>query len=166
MWSLSTRAREDSRALADRHYNRQKPGTRQFVPTGSCLVLHADRALWVTSWPRTEFVRHQWAGAWINTLFRNEGDALASDLILAAVAATRSHYGDPPPLGMVTFIDPKKVRPTRVRGQYTWGWTYRKAGFRLVGRTKVNGLLAFRLAPEDMPPAASFCGQQTALWEN
>jgi hypothetical protein len=157
-WELSTRASVRSREIADRHYNRQKPGTRQFVPTGSCLVLHADRALWVTSWPLAEWVRHQWGGAWINSTFRKEGAGIASEMIREAVAHTRSHYGDPPALGMVTFIDRSKVRPTMVRGVPVWGWTYLKAGFRLAGETKVNKLLAFQLLPEDMPPGAPIPG--------
>ena len=58
-WRLSHRA--DARALpiADRHYNRQKVGTPQFVPPGRCLVLLTEDAgaLWVTSWPFAEYVR-------------------------------------------------------------------------------------------------------------
>ena len=84
--------------------------------------------------------------------FRNEGAGVASELIREAVAATKAFYGDPPALGMITFIDEKKVRPTMVHGQKTWGYTYIKAGFRYVGKTK-GGLLAFQLLPEDMPPA-------------
>ena len=38
-WRLSHRADPEARVLADRHYNRQKPGTPQFVPPGRCLVL-------------------------------------------------------------------------------------------------------------------------------
>lgn len=87
-------------------------------------------------------------------------------MIRDAVAHTRAHYGAPPPLGMVTFINPGKVRPTKVRGRDVWGWTYLKAGFRHVGETKVNKLLAFQLLPEDMPPALPFSGQQRRLWEN
>lgn len=42
LWRLSYRADPITRAIADRHYNRQKPGTAQFVPPGRCLVLEAD----------------------------------------------------------------------------------------------------------------------------
>jgi hypothetical protein len=59
--------------MADRHYNRQKPGTPQFVPPGRCLVLLAPEALWVSSWPFAAYVRHTWPGAWINSCFRREG---------------------------------------------------------------------------------------------
>jgi len=105
-WALSHRADPIARDIADRHYNRQKIGTPQFVPPGRCLVLLSDGALWVTSWPYPEFVKHAWAGAWVNSCFRNESrQVLSSELIREAVAATRAYWGEPPPLGMITFVD-------------------------------------------------------------
>lgn len=155
IWHLSNRADPKARDIADRHYNRQKPGTPQFVPPGRCCVLYTEnesgKAFWVTSYPFAEYVKHQWAGAWICSAFRNEGAGVASELIREAVAATRAFFGDPPAIGMVTFIDQKKVKPTMRRGEKTWGLTYEKAGFRYVGKTK-GGLLAFQLLPKDMPP--------------
>lgn len=154
IWRYSHRADERSRLLTDRHYNRQKVGAPQFVPPGRCCVLFAEtatgRAFWVTSWPFAEWVKHAWAGAWVCSAFRNEGAGRASDLIRQAVAATRATLGEPPALGMVTFVDRSQVRPTRVRGQDVWGWTYRRAGFEEVGETQ-GGLLALRLRPEAMP---------------
>ena len=154
MWCKSHRADQAARVLADRHYNRQKIGAPQFVPPGRCCVLlHKDAtAFWVTSYPFAEYVKHQWAGAWICSAFRNESSDKASVLIRQAVAATRAHFGDPPELGMVTFIDMKKVRPVKVRGDEKFGRTYVLAGFRVCGVTK-GGLLAFQLRPEDMPEA-------------
>ena len=154
VWCRSHRADRDALPLADRHYNRQKPGTPQFAPTGSCCVFVTDclRAFWITSFPFAEWVKHEWAGAWVCSAFRNEGAGRASDLIRMAVAATRAHYGDPPALGMVTFVDRSKVRPTMVRGKPVWGWTYRKAGFVECGETK-GGLLALQLLPDAMPDA-------------
>lgn len=150
-WHASNRADPAAKRLADRHYNRQKPDSPQFVPPGSCVVfLTADaRAFWVTSAPLTQFVKHAWAGAWVCSAFRSEGAGRASDLIRAAVAATISHYGAIPPLGMITFIDRTKVRPITVRGAPTWGLTWRKAGFVDAGETK-GGLLAL-LHPSAMP---------------
>lgn len=132
--------------IADRHYNRQKVGSPQFVPPGRCVVLRTEDngALWVTSWPFPEYVRHAWPGAWINSLFRREYGALASDLIRLAVAHTRSIW-TPPPEGIVTFVDARKVRS---KGHP--GYCYIAAGFRVVGQTK-GGLLALHLAPDEMP---------------
>jgi hypothetical protein len=155
IWHKSYRADPKARELADRHYNRQKIGASGFVPPGRCLVLYAEnksgKAFWVTSFPYAKYVKHEWAGAWICSAFRNEGAGIASELILQAVSATRSYFGEPPELGIITFVDEKKVKPTIVRGIKTWGRVYEKAGFKPCGRTK-GGLLAFQLLPKNMPP--------------
>jgi hypothetical protein len=149
-WTLSNRADKDALPIADRHYNRQKPGTPQFVPPGRCLVLKHPSALWVTSWPFAEYVKHQWAGAWVNSMFRREDGILASTFIREAVAATRWKWPDIPDLGMISFIDPSKVTPRKVRGRHTWGHCYFEAGFVHVGYTK-DGLWAMQLLPDRMP---------------
>jgi len=154
MWRYSHRADPRARVIADRHYNRQKIGSPQFVPPGRCLVLYAEtptgEALWVTSWPFAEYVKHAWAGAWVCSAFRNEGAGVASVLIREALAATRAEMGEPPALGMITFVDRDMVKPTHVRGELVWGWTYRRAGFQEVGETK-GGLLALQILPDAMP---------------
>lgn len=153
VWQASHRADQRARVIADRHYNRQKIGSPQFVPPGRCMVLYAEtptgRAFWVTSWPFAQYVKHAWGGAWLCSAFRNEGAGVASDLIREAVDRTLAYYGDPPDLGMVTFIDRSKVKPTRVRGRDVWGWSYRRAGFVEAGETQ-GGLLALQLPPEGM----------------
>ena len=160
LWHVSHRADPSAVSLADRHYNRQKPGTPQFVPPGRCLVLKnaTATAVWVTSWPFAEFTHHAWGGAWVNSLFRKECDGHASDFIRDAIAATRWYWPDVPALGMITFVDADKVRHKRDPGR-----CYVKAGFRLVGKTKVNELLAFQLLPGDMPPPCAPHGVQLAL---
>ncbi len=151
-WSISTRVAEAPRALADRHYNRQSIGADNFVPPGRCLVLSAPGAAWVTSWPFAEYTKHAWAGAWINSLFRREAGALASDLIREAVSATRWRWPNVPPLGMVTFVDADKTKRKRDPGR-----CYRRAGFKHVGFTQ-GGLWAFQLLPVEMPPAEPAIG--------
>jgi hypothetical protein len=146
-WCLSNRADPRARPLADRHYTRQSVGAAQFVPPGRCIVLltpNAD-ALWVTSWPFAQYVKHAWAGAWVCSLFRNESQILSSDLIREAVAVTRGQYGAPPDLGMISFVDASKTRHKRDPGR-----CFRKAGFAHVGHTK-SGLVALQLLPNQMP---------------
>lgn len=158
-WRLSDRADRRALPLADRHYNRQKPGTPQFVPPGRCLVLltpDAD-ALWVTSWPFAEFTKHAWAGAWVCSCFRNESATLSSILIREAVSVTRWFYGDPPDLGMVTFVDESKTRRKRDPGR-----CYRRAGWRPCGHTK-GGLFALQQLPDEMPTPAMPIGAQLGL---
>jgi hypothetical protein len=160
-WRLSHRADPRAVPLADRHYNRQKIGSPQFVPPGRCLVLlttDAD-ALWVTSWPFAQYVRHAWAGAWVCSMFRNESRHLSSDLIREAVAITRSVWPAVPDLGIVTFVDRSKTRPKKDPG-----YCYLRAGWERCGLTK-GGLVALRQAPADMPAALDALDRQTTLWE-
>ena len=158
-WYLSHRADRRALPIADRHYNRQKPGSRQFVPPGRCCVLltrNAD-ALWVSSWPFAEYVKHKWPGAWICSCFRNESKVLSSELVRQAAAITKWYWGDPPPLGMVTFIDTTKVRRKR-----DFGRCYRKAGWREVGKTK-GGLIALQILPNEIPDAIAPLKRQGEL---
>lgn len=146
MWRQSWRCDPVGRDIADRHYNRQNVGASNFVPPGRCLVFLSDTpALWVTSWPFAEFVRHDWPGAWINSCFRKEGPGIASEMIREAVAHTLWKWPEPPPLGMVTFVDPDEVEHKRQPG-----YCYKKAGFEHVGFTQ-SGLWAWQLVPERMP---------------
>ncbi len=161
-WLLSHRRDPRALPLANRHYNRQTPDSPQFVPPGRCIVLLSENAdaLWVTSWPR--YASHEWVGAWVNTLFRNESSSLSSELIVEAVAATRAFFGDPPAIGMVTFVDPGAIRSTNP------GCCYRKVGFRRVGVTKERERIAFQLLPSAMPapsPARPRWSAQFQLFE-
>lgn len=150
-WMRSWRADPRARVVADRHYNRQKIGHPQFVPPGGCVVLATPDygALWVTSTPIGKYVKHRWAGAWVNSLFRNESRAvLSSVLITEAVAATLAEKGPPPALGIVSFVDAAKVKSKRDPGR-----CYTRAGWEFVGHTKA-GLLCFQLLPDRMPEPA------------
>lgn len=166
IWQVSHRADPRARELADRHYNRQKVGSPQFVPPGRCCVLYAEtdagKAFWVTSWPFAEYVRHAWAGAWVCSAFRNEGAGTSSEMIVQALAATRFVFGDPPELGLISFIDERKVKPTIVRGKPIFGWTWFRAGAVVAGRTK-GGLLAVQFCPSVIPPAMPAIGMQGHL---
>jgi len=145
-WIKTHRCHRTARVIADRHYNRQSVGHPNFVPPGRCLVFYQPVAVWVTSWPFAEYTKHEWAGAWVNSCFRRESGPIASEMIRDAVSATRFKYGDPPELGMVTFVDASKVKPKQQPGS-----CYLHSGFRQVGRTK-SGLIALQMKPSDMPP--------------
>lgn len=160
MWWLSHRADAEVVPLADRHYNRQKIGSPQFAPPGRCMVLKTQPldAFWITSWPFAGYVKHEWAGAWVCSAFRNEGEHLSSILVRDAVAATLAVYGDAPPLGMITFVDGTKVRRKRDLGR-----CYRKAGFVDAGFTN-GGLVALQLLPDAMPEAREPLGANRGLF--
>lgn len=157
-WQLSSRQDAAALPLADRHYNRQKPGTDRFGPPGRSLALITPcrRALWLTTWQ--QHVQHAWPGAWVCSLFRNEGAALSSVLIREAVAVTRWHFGAPPQHGMITFVDTAKVRRKRDPGR-----CYLRAGFVRVGWTSERGFLVLQLQAEAMPPAEAPLGVTLGL---
>lgn len=150
-WMQSHRADPEARVIADRHYNRQKPESKQFAPPGRCMVLKTidGAAFWITSFPFAQYVKHAWAGAFVCSAFRNEGSYLSSMLIREAAAATRAKWPDIPEKGMVTFVNRDKVRPKRDPG-----YCFLCAGFKRVGKTK-GGLVALQLLPEDFPEEAS-----------
>ena len=132
------------------------------MPTGSCVVLHANvngqEAVWGTSFPKEEFTHHEWAGAWMCSIFRNETAVRASSMIRDAVAATRFHYGSPPEKGMMTFVDEAAVRDKSHPGH-----AFIIAGFRVVGKTRRREFLALQLRPEKMPAARPALGMQQRL---
>jgi hypothetical protein len=159
-WTLSHRADPRALPIADRHYNRQKVGSPQFVPPGRCIVLLSTEtdALWVSSWPFAEYVKHDWPGAWVNSCFRREPTAArASDLIWDAVSAT--NYFWPPPsfpcrhcgheVSMLSFIDTDHVRRKR-----DYGRCYIKAGWRRCTATTKAGLIVVHVGSAHMPAAS------------
>ena len=119
--------------------------------------------LWLSTWQAEEYTDHRWKGAWVDSLFRRTGGPVASEMIRAAVAATRAVYGEPPPLGMITFIDREKVPPTKTRKGPVWGRCYLLAGFEPDGETE-GGLLCLRMAPDRMPHPVPPSGYQERLF--
>jgi hypothetical protein len=155
IWVPSHRFDTPARLLADRHYNRQKPGSPQFMPPGRTFVLKAsnEKAVFGLSYPYAEYVKHAWAGAWINSIFRNEdAGPLASDMILQALSLAQLKW-PVPEQGCVSFVDPKKVPGILRRGERVKGFCYMMAGFEAVGETK-GGLIAWQLLPHQMPSPA------------
>lgn len=172
IWQQTHRADRAAALIADRHYSRQKPGTDQFTPPGRVLVLVTPEydAIWATSWPYPEYVNRAYKTAWVNSLFRNESGERSSDMILRAIAATRWYgltkwHSEPPTEGMITLIDPRKVKPIKRRSRPHWGYSYEQAGFVHVGETKEDKLLIFQLLPENMPAAAPPGRVQLNLFE-
>lgn len=154
-WRRATRATPVANRIAKRHYTCQSPESGQFVPPGRdvTLLTLAGDAVWVTSWPYPQFVKHAWAGAWVCSIFRNEGPALSSDLIRQAVAATRWEWPDVPALGIVTFVDAGKVRHKRDPGR-----CFVKAGWRRLKQRTRGGLVVLQQLPAEMPDPAPAIG--------
>jgi len=165
-WALTNRVDARVRALADRHYSRKTPGAEQFAPPGWVVVLVTPdgSAGWVSLRQRAEFVDHQWPGAWLCSLFRNERPDrdLSSELITEALAATRAEWGEPSAQGVVTFVDPERVRAKRDPGR-----CFRRAGFREVARIAPSHgrgpRVVLQLGAAQCPAAAPAVGAQLPL---
>lgn len=121
------------RALADRHYSRQHPGSANFCRPGRNLVLRttSGSAVWVT-W---QGIRDDGFNAWECTIFRNESRHLSSELIKQAVEITKHYWGELPPDGIITTIAPDKIKSINP------GCCFKKAGWKYIGKTKVNKLI-------------------------
>ena len=121
------------RLLADRHYSRQHQGNRQFCRPGKNLVLRtaAGDAVWVT-WAG---IRDDKFDSWECTLFRNESGNLSSELICQAVDITKKYWGNLPSDGITTTVASDKIRSVNP------GYCFKMAGWKHIGRTKVNGLI-------------------------
>jgi hypothetical protein len=159
-WSISTCGDFAARVFAVPHYSRQSPDGKLGGPARQLVLTIGDPilALWISTYTLPEYTDHRWPGAWQCTMFRNNGGGLASDLIREAVSATRACWGDPPELGMITFVDADKVRHKRDPGR-----CYLRAGFARDGKTQ-GGLLCFRMTPTAMPLARAPAGYQYQLF--
>lgn len=137
-------------ALADKHYSRTKVGASRFVRPGAycALITPEHDALWVTVAQDPKYVDHAWAGAWECTIFRNESQTLSSELVREAVAVSAYYLGNPPALGMITFVDATAVRRKRDPGR-----CFLRAGFKRLQETTSRGLFVLQLDANDFPQA-------------
>lgn len=117
---------DEMRQMADRHYNRQTPGARQFTPPGRKLILRdtAGEIYWSWSWP---YFRADGQDGYNCSAFRNESDRLSSEVILEAEGHAVARWG---PGRMFTYVDPDAVRSTNP------GYCYLRAGWHKHGYSK------------------------------
>jgi hypothetical protein len=122
-WQLRNESDVVANELADRHYSRQTPGCGQVGGPGRRLVLvtSCNRALWLTHYPRPDLAQDG-LDAYRCSIFRNEGAALSSELIVAAMELTEELWG-PAPDAWVTWVDTRKVRSTNP------GYCFMRAGW-------------------------------------
>lgn len=130
-WMELKDGNDSARTIFDRHYSRRvyadgrKP--KLFVGPGvkKVLMLADGRGLFV--WRK--FISDDGQDGVNCAVFRNESDEIASELIRQAVTIARETW---PSERFYTYIDPRKVKPTMVRGYPVWGWCFYKAGFHFV----------------------------------
>lgn len=159
LWSISYQSDPIALKIADRHYSRQSPGSKRFMPPGRQLVLLSTLgdAVFGVSWPFSKYVNRARPTAYLCTIFRNEGPTLSSTLIREALGWTRWKWPEMPEDGMITLINAAKVRHKRDPGR-----CFLKAGFVPDGHTK-NGLILLRCAPSDFPDPIEPIGEQITM---
>jgi hypothetical protein len=131
IWLEGNKATPAGAALADRHYNRRKVGSPQFMPPGETLVLVSACARAVWGWwrphPASGLKAMNGLDGWTCSIFRNEGAGLSSDLILEAEAVLRDSNRGCGPDGMLSYVWPSKIRSTNP------GACFLAAGWRRIG---------------------------------
>lgn len=125
----------DVRAVFDRHYSRRRYADGRspalFVGPGEKMVLRTAACDAIFVW-RVERYRQDDQSGVNCAVFRNEGPALSSQLILAAMALAWRRWGR---VRLYTYVDARRIRSTNP------GACFRCAGWRRVGRTKDRGLV-------------------------
>lgn len=114
--------------LADRHYSRQSPGARQFMPSGKKLVIRDAEGsiLFGWLWAKPEFRMDHQAG-YNCTIFRNESSRRSSDVILECEEIAFRMWGSN---RMFTYVDPEKIQSRNP------GYCFKCAGWRRIGLSR------------------------------
>jgi hypothetical protein len=119
--------------LADRHYNRRKVGSPQFMPPGQTLILlsHDEQAVfgWWRPHPASGIPSINGLDGWTCTIFRNESPVLSSLLILDAEQALYATGTDIGPDGLLTYVWDSRVRSSNP------GSCFKHAGWSVKGRS-------------------------------
>jgi hypothetical protein len=120
--------------IASRHYSRRNPDSPQFMPPGQTVCLTARHAVfgWWRPAPAHFSSARNGLNGWTCTIFRNEGSARSSDLILAAELQLVEHAPDCGPDGMITYVWDRRVRSVNP------GYCFKMAGWEVTGRSADN----------------------------
>jgi hypothetical protein len=110
-----------------------------FCRPGRNLVLRT--AVGDAVWVNRAGIRDDELKAWECTIFRNESKYLSSDMIRVAVEATIAEWGQPPPDGIITYVDQSKVRSSNP------GFCFLSAGFQRIGKSRHRGVLLLQIVP-------------------
>jgi hypothetical protein len=146
-WQRVTKFDERACKLADRHYSRRKIGSRQFMPPGQTVILLSNDETAVFGWwrPHPDSGIKAWnkLDGWTCTIFRNEGVARSSELIMQAEMFLLSLGVSVGADGLLTYVWDEKIKGENP------GYCFKKAGWKTIGRSadKRKTLLQKRLSP-------------------
>lgn len=145
LWCERMKTDPECAAIADRHYSRQSPGAKQFMPPGQTMVLMTwwRSALfgWWRPHPGRAVKLMNGYSAWVCTIFRNEGRHKSSKLILAAEELLLAQHSVPKD-GFITYVWRSKVRSANP------GYCFKMAGWDKVGES-ADGLKDLLQKPLD-----------------
>ena len=134
-WRRVTKFDPAAVALADKHYSRRKPGSRQFMPPGQTIVLltHDNSALfgWWRPHPTSGIKQMNGLDGWTCTIFRNTDpfSIKSSELICAAEQAITEAGHTVGPDGLITYVWDSKVASVNP------GYCFKLAGYKRRGRS-------------------------------
>ena len=138
---ITVRDGDDSfRAVFDRHYSRRHYAngcvSLLCLGPGQKLPMVTADVSGIFAWRK---FKSDDAQTGINcAVFRREGgDIPASELVKQAMVVAWEKW---PSERLYTYVNPRKVKPTLVRGIPCWGFCFLKAGWHYVGLSK-GGLL-------------------------
>ena len=141
LWTPVNKFTPAAARLADGHYSRRTVGSPQFMPPGQTLVLMTPDERAVFGWwrpdPSSGIVAMNHLDGWTCTIFRNTGQSLSSELILAAERELAARY-DCGPDGMLTYVWDAKVRSVNP------GYCFIRAGWVRAGRSADGKKTLFR----------------------
>jgi len=126
---------ESARNIFDRHYSRyvyadgRKP--KLFVGPGEKLVLLRADGSAMFAWRK--FISGDGQQGVNCAIFRNEGTEVASQLVAEARGFAHARWAGE---RLYTYVNPRLVTPTMVRGHPVWGWCFYRDGWRFAGLTK------------------------------
>lgn len=134
MWNQVTKFDKAAVSIADRHYSRRKPGSRQFMPPGETIVLLSADNCAVWGWwrphPKSGIKAMNGLDGWTCTIFRTESKLwLPSDMVIAAERLLLESGRTLGPDGLITYVWDKKVNSNNP------GYCFKCAGWERTGRS-------------------------------
>lgn len=128
-WVRIRDGNESAMQIFLRHYTaRESRKVYQFIGPGEKMALLTPDARALFAW-RKHITDDGQTG--VNcAVFRNEGSELSSWLITKAMDEARERWGGE---RVYTYVDPRKVKPTMVRGIPCFGFCFFKAGWTFAG---------------------------------
>jgi hypothetical protein len=125
-------------SLYDRHYSRNPAsrGDPRIAGPGEKMVLLTPCARALFVWRK--FISKDQQDGVNCAIFRNEGSARSSDLILAAMDLAWARW---PAARFYTYVNPRRIRSTNP------GCCFKAAGWRACGVTKTRRLLVLEAYP-------------------